>query len=284
MKKLFFALACVIGLTFFASCDPEVLNSLTGQKPDVEFVEAEGFISSNSSFELGEPLNFQIKITPNESTQSPLTRLDFDITGADGVSVFHEAPTITDPNGENIFTFSFTPDNTSLYAVTATVNDEAGKVNATALTVDYVESIVEEIGTFKGNLNINGRIVSDEPILGNQLNDTIEIKDIVTEIMMGYTANGKVRVSLNIDGTPVSVYCTQEGNTFVFDPFIFTTKITVIAEVNLELTANISGVLEGDALTIQGVTRGSGKANIPATDIRVTLNGEINGVLDKEVE
>lgn len=282
MKKLFFALACVIGLTFFASCDPNVINDLMGQKPTVEFVEAEGYISSNSSFELGTPLIFQVKITPNQSTQSPLTRLDFDITSADGVSVFHDAPTITDPTGENIFTFSFTPETTSLYAITATLKDEAGKLSVAAITVDYVESIVEEIGTFKGKLNINGRIVSDEPIFGNQLNDTIEIKDIVTEITMGYTANGKVRVSLNIDGTPVSVYCTQDGNTFVFDPFVFTTKVTVIAEINLELTANITGVIEGDAITIHGATHGSGRANIPATNITVTLDGELNGTLDKE--
>ncbi len=284
MKKLFFALACVIGLTFFASCDPNAINDLMGQKPTVEFVESEGYISSNSSYELGTPLNFQVKISPNQNTQSPLTRLDFDITNAEGVSVFHDAPTITDPTGENVFTFSFTPEATSLYAVTATLKDEAGKLGVAAITVDYVESIVEEIGTFKGKLNINGRIVSDEPILGNQLNDTIEIKDIVTEITMGYTANHKVRVSLNIDGTPVSVYCTQEGNSFVFDPFVFTTKVTVIAEINLELTASITGVLEGDALTIQGLAHGSGRANIPATNITVTLDGEINGTLDKEVE
>ena len=155
MRKLFFALACVVGLMTFASCTQEVIDDIMAQKPVAEFVAGDGLISVNTSVYLGETLNFKVKVAPNSGSESELAHFDFSITNLTGATVFNENPEITNPAGENFFEFAYTPTAASTYAVTATVTDKAGKANVVTVVVDCVEPVIEGLGTYEIDIDVS---------------------------------------------------------------------------------------------------------------------------------
>ena len=160
MKRLFFALACITGMVFFAGCTQEQINEFLEQKPNVAFVEAEGYVSGNTTVLAGTELNFQIKVSPNAGSKSPLTHLNFVIVDVNGNTVRDVNHEIEDPDGESIIYETFSTEKASTYFVTATVTDEAGKVNIAELSVGYLQLIASEIGVFKGKLDITGGTVT----------------------------------------------------------------------------------------------------------------------------
>ena len=287
MKKLFFALACVIGLMTFASCDPEAIDEMMEQKPDVEIMAEDGFISTNTSVYVGTELLFKVRVAPNSSSESPLTKLDFDITDPSLQSAFHQSPEITNPNGENVFTFSYTPERATLYAATATLKDEAGKINTVVVTIDYVEPVEVVLGEFRGTVDINGHVTAPQAILGQNLDEDVNLNDLDAKVLIGNTVDGKTNLTIDIDGTPVTFQCTiDENGNLVFDEFHFYRTISVLTaiNVNLDITVNMNGTLIGDELTVHGQVSGSGRVDIPLTNIVATFTGEINGTLNKVAE
>lgn len=285
MKKLFFAMACFMGLMFFASCDSEVINEIMEQKPTVELVSEEGFISSNTSVYVGTELNFKVKVAPNSGSESPLAHFDFSITNASGTTVFNENPEFTDPSGENIFTFSYTPNVASTYIVTATVTDEAGKANVDGVTIDYVEPVVEGIGTFEGLMTINGHITSNSVQNLPAYDEDYDINDLPIQIVLGTNDEGKINATLDIDGTPVTLYATQDGDNLVFDEFHFNREIELMPQnVVLDLIINMTGVMDGDNLTLSGTCSGAGSTTIVVVVFEVNLEGTLTGELQKVAE
>ena len=71
MKKVLFALACFVSSFFFASCTQEQFNDFLEKKPNISFVEEEGYISNNNSVLIGTELSFKIKASPNAGSKSP---------------------------------------------------------------------------------------------------------------------------------------------------------------------------------------------------------------------
>ena len=287
MKKLFFGLACLIGLMFFASCTQEVIDDIMAQKPTVEFVSGEGFISGNTGAYIGTQLNFKVRIAPNTSSESELAHFDFSITDLAGNTVFNENPEITNPASDSTFSFSFTPATASTYAVTATVTDKAGKSNVAMLTVDYVEPISESIGTYTGTITLSGHIKSNE-IAGYQTYDQdMDPEELATTITIGSVGeNGHVRATLDIDGTPVSLYGTMaEDGTITFDTFNFSKTINLFVDVTLNLTMELTGRIgEDDVLTLEGPANGSGKTQVFIAYLEVNFEGNIEGRLEKVAE
>lgn len=284
MKKLFFAMACVIGLLTFASCTQEVIDDIMAQKPTVQFVSGEDLIYGNTSVYVGTALNFEVKIAPNQSSNSELVHFDFSITDAAGNTVFNENPTIDYPYDENIFEFTFTPEVASTYAVTATVTDKAGKVNIITAVVDYVEPVVEGLGTFTGLVNINGHVTTNE-VVGYTYNDDYNIEDLVTTLTLGTVGeDNRVSATLDIDGTPVTLYGTMVDGNITFDEFIFRKTISITVDVTIDLTMNMTGTLEDDVLTLSGTAVGSGETTVLFTKITANFDGTIEGSLEKVAE
>ena len=283
MKKLIFGL--IIGMMFFASCTQEALDDFLAQKPVVEFVSEEGFISGNTGVYVGEELNFKVKVAPNASSASELAHFDFSITDLDGTTVVNQDPEFTDPTGENFFTFSYTPSKASTYTVTATLTDKAGKVNIATIVIDYVEPIIAELGTYSGKMTINGHITSNE-VAGQVYDEDLDIEDIAFSVMLGaINEEGRVSATLEIDGTPVTLYGTKTGNTIVFDEFHFHKTITLLVDITLNLAMNVTGVMEdNDTMTLSGTASGSGKTQIAVAILEVDMTGNINGTLVKKAE
>ena len=286
MKKVLFALACFFSSFFFASCTQEQFNDFLEKKPNISFVEEEGYISNNNSVLIGTELSFKIKASPNAGSKSPLARIVFTITDINGKIVKESRPTIQDPTVETVFIESFTTDKASTYAITATVTDEAGKVNIAELTVTYMNPVIAEIGVFKGNLAILGRVTTDGGIIPgtNPIDEPLDISDIVTRITLGSVENNKINAMIDIEGTPVIFEATQNGNDLVFDEFIFNKAINLYGvDIELNITVNMTGVLENDVLTLDGTASGTGVVKVLGINVNVNLiDGTITGELEKE--
>lgn len=275
-------MACVIGMMFFASCTQEVIDDIMAQKPTVEFVSGEGLVSGNTSVYVGEVLNFKVKVAPNSGSESELNHFDFSITDLTGATVFNQNPEFTDPNGENFFEFSFTPDRASTYAVTASVTDKAGKSNVATITVDYVEPVVEGIGTFAGTITLTGHITSNE-IAGQPAYDQdLDPEELATTIRLGAIGeDNRVSATLDIDGSPVTLYGTKDGNNITFDEFHFNKTINLVVDVNLDLVMNLTGVLDDNTLSLTGTATGQGRALVFVAYLEVDFDGNIAGTLEK---
>lgn len=240
MKKLFFGLACVIGLMFFASCTQEVIDDLMSQKPTIEFVAEEGYISGNTGMYLGNEMNFKVKVAPNSGSEAALSHFDFSVTDLSGDTYYNDNPEITKPNEENIFEYNLIPNYPSTFVVTASITDVNGKVNLIKVVVDYVQPVVEGIGTFSGNININGHITSNE-VMGQSYDQDYNLENLATTLVLGAVSEeNRVSATLEIDGTPVTLYGTMVDGTITFDEFQFNKTITLILEVTLNLTMNMT--------------------------------------------
>lgn len=286
MKKILLALTCLVTTVFFASCTQEQIDDFLEKKPNVAFVEADGYISSNTSVIVGTELMFQIKASPNSGSNSPLAHINFAVTDINGQTVKDVNPTIEDPTGETVFTESFTTEKVSTYVVTVTVTDEAGKANIAELTVTYMNPVVAEIGVFKGKLAILGRVTTDGGIIPgtNPLDEPLDISDIVTRITLGSVDNNTISAMIDIEGTPVIFEATQNGNDLVFDEFVFNKAINLYGvEIELNITVNMTGVLENDVLTLDGTASGTGIVKVLGINVHVNLiDGTITGELEKE--
>ena len=285
MKKLFFGMACIIALMFFASCTQEQIDDIMAQKPVVEFVSGEGYISGNTGVYVGETLNFKVKVAPNSGSEAALSHFDFSVTDATGATVFNDNPEFTDPNGENYFEYVLTPEYASTFVVTATVTDVNGKANFVNVVVNYVEPVTEGIGTFSGIINIMGHVTTNE-VVGYTYDGDYNIDTLATTLTLGVVGDdNRVSATLDIDGTPVTLYGTMdENNTITFDEFHFNKTITITVDVTLDLTMNMTGVLENDVLTLSGTAVGSGKTQVIVLVVEANFEGTIDGSLEKVAE
>lgn len=284
MKKFFFALACVVGLMTFASCTQEVIDDIMAQKPVAEFVAGDGLISVNTSVYLGETLNFKVKVAPNSGSESELAHFDFSITNLTGATVFNENPEITNPTGENFFEFAYTPTAASTYAVTATVTDKAGKANVVNVVVDCVEPVIEGLGTFAGAIDILGHVTTNE-VVGYTYDADYNMEQLATTLTLGVVdENNRVSATLEIDGTPVTLYGTLAEGTITFDEFHFNKTISITVDVTLDLLMNMTGVLADDVLTLSGTAAGTGTTMVLVAQVTATYDGNISGTLNKVAE
>ena len=284
MKKLFFGMACIIGMMFFASCTQEQIDDLMAQKPGVQFVSETGYTAANTSIYLNDSLKFKVKIAPNSGSESPLASFDFSITDLSGATVLNDNPTIDEPAGENIFEYSFTPQYASTYALTAKVTDEAGKTNVATVVVNCVEPVVEGLGTFTGTINILGHVTTNE-VAGYTYDDEYNMENLVTTLTLGAVNEGnRISATLDIDGTPVTLYGTMIEGAITFDEFNFSKTITLGVDITLDLVMNITGNLENDVLTLSGPVTGEGKTMIAVLEFKANYDGNVNGSLVKVAE
>ena len=214
-----------------------------------------------------------------------MAHFDFSITDLTGNVVFNENPEIAEPSGENIFEFTYTPTTPSTYTVTATVTDKANKTNVIMAVVDCVEPVIEGLGTYTGIVSINGH-VSTNDILGYTYDDDYVIDSLATNITLGTVdENNRVSATLEIDGTPVTLYGTMVEGNITFEEFHFNKTITITIGITIDLAMNMTGVLENDVLTLSGTATGSGSTQILLATLSANFeNGVIEGSLAKVTE
>ena len=291
MKKLFFAMACVIGMMFFASCNPDAINDMLKQKPTVEFVSGDNLVSSFDGFWVGTELHFQIEATPNATSKSPIASIHFAIHDLQGTTVV--AKDYTDFNGSEpvIIEETFSSNAPSTYVVSASIKDEAGKENFVEITVDYVEPIEAYIGTFEGMVTIEGDVKANQTLPGVNIDDHYTAENLFTTITLGTVSEeNRVIATFEIDGRPVSLYCTRDEETgnLTFDEFHFNRTILLVSNIgiNLDLHVNATAEMTEGKLNLNGTAYGTGAlygislVSASATLSNGTITGEFNEVTE----
>ena len=180
---------------------------------------------------------------------------------------------------------TFNPGDTpTTFTVTVTVKDAYGKINAAVLIVDYVQPVVAALGVFKGTVNINGTVESDTIFH----NIPVDLSDLETTITLGSLGAGnRISAAILIDGTQVTRQGVMEDNVITFDEFHlngFTIPVllgVVGYEIALDLTINMTGVIDDDTMTLDGTVTGASNVNLIYIVSHVTMEGTIAGELQK---
>lgn len=291
MKKLIFALACVVGLMTFASCDQTVVDEMMKQLPELEFVQGDGYFTGNTNVYIGTELKFQVKVAPNAGSEAELVHFDLSITDLNGQTQSYN-PEIENPSGENTFVWSFTPTEASTYTVTATVNDNNSngpKTNIKAFVINVVKPVEAVNGTFKGEVNISGHLKSNE-IAGYEAYDQdYELKDVPVGIMLGTVSGNEVSATFDIEGYPVTLYGqlngTMEDGTITFNDLHFNKTINLFVDVTVDLTMNVTGTIKDGVITLNGTAEGNGSTTVAFVLFTVDMtNCVITGTLNKVEE
>lgn len=251
-------------------------------KPTVEFVQGDGYISSNTSMYVNNLMNFKVRVAPNEESMSPLAYFDFSITDQTGTTVDNVSPPINDPTGENIYEFSFVTETPATYIITATITDIAGGVQVAAVVVDCVEPVPQGIGCFGGSMTISGHLTSNSVTGMPTYDENIEIRDITIFITMGFVQeDNRVPTTIEINGNPVTLYGTIDGNTIVFDEFYFNWMLSLFTDVPMQFRANMIGTLENNILSLSGTANGTGETLVMFATFSAEVDGTVSGDLEK---
>ena len=275
-------MACIIGLMFFASCNPETFNELLEQKPSIEFVEADGNVQNNATVYAGTELLFQVKMEPNATSSSPLKTLTFTILDTNGNSLMDETTDLTSIEGNPIqIQKTYVPENATTLMVNAVVEDQAGKKNTAAMNITVIAPPSEEefIGNFAGQVSIVCDVTSDNPQLDGQQLNTGELP---TEISLSCDADNNALASFTLDGTDIIISGKRNGNKFTFDQFQYTRTVNLVFDIDLNINITMTGVLEDDILTISGDANGTGSALFNM--VQANLQGQIEGQMERIAE
>ncbi len=287
MKKLFFALACVIGLMTFTSCDPDFMQDLLEQKPEIELVEAEGYIWHNIGVRLGTELNFQVKVAPNSGSMSELTDVDFTVKDLNGNVLISESGNLEDPTDENIVEFSYEPTAISTYTCTFTVTDAAGKSKEVNVVVICSEPVENVNGMYNGTLNMTGYVTTNE--IANQEvydHEEVTVTDVPVTLTLGeIDEDGNILVGVEVEDTYVAILGAMEESTVTLNGIYFFSAINLFVRVNVEFNVNIVGVIDNGVMTLSGTAAGEGEAQVLTAKLEATFeDGTVEGTLEEVVE
>lgn len=281
MKRISLAFICLFSAMFFTSCDPGAFDELLEQKPNIVFIEEEGYAMNNNTVYTESELRFKIKAWPNETSGKPLKTYLFVINDSNGTILHQESRDLTGSEaGEMEFIETYIPKTPMTLEITATVTDEVGKKNTATMVITAVLPPTEDevIGTFFGNIKINCDVTSDTPAIdGNQIN--IEEKG---EMRLSATADNQAQASFTIDNTEIILTGIRNGNKFTFDQFEYSTVVSLVMDIDIVLNINMVGVLEDGVLTVEGDVEGHGSTLFNM--VQATLLGNIEGEMTLEEE
>ena len=138
------------------------------------------------------------------------------------------------------------------------------------------------MGTFSGTINIKGHVTTNE-VMGQAFDQDEDFNDLPITILLGaIDDDNRVSATIEIDGTPVTLYGTMVENTITFEEFHFTKTLSLaIADVLLDLVMNITADLSDDTLILSGTADGSGKTQVIVVTLEANYNGTIEGTLTK---
>lgn len=287
MKKLFFAMACVIGLMTFASCDPEIMSEIMEQKPEIQLVEAEGYIWHNIGVRLGTELDFQVTVAPNTGSMSELTDVSFTVKNGNNTVLKSESAEIEDPAGENTIGFSFEPEEASTYTCTITVTDAANKSNEVIVIVVCSEPVEAVNGIYGGTLNMTGYVTTNE-IAGYEGYDheEVSVTDVPITLTLGeIDEEGNVQVGVDVEDSYLALTGTMENNTVSINGIYFYSAIKLFVNVYAEFNVNIVGNINEGVMTLSGTAEAAGEAQVLTAKLEVTFeDGTLEGTLEEIVE
>ncbi|MBQ8958799.1 MAG: hypothetical protein IJ057_09955 [Bacteroidales bacterium] len=153
MKKLALALACLVSVAFFASCDPVVENP----EPSIQVLQQEGYLQNGDVVDLSpDTLYFGFTMASNNETNKELAKLTVKVETFDTEGASIESSNWTGDNGEVLTGTSYTytsgiyfgtRDIIGRAVITATVTDAAGETATATIQVSLNEAAQQLIGS-----------------------------------------------------------------------------------------------------------------------------------------
>lgn len=276
MKKLAVLFACIIGVLFFASCDETTMEDLLAQKPNIAFVDQEGYYHADCNEYVNTEMLFLIQASPNATSKSPLFIFNFTVTDINGYEIVNETEGV--PTDTLLITKSFITEKPGTYIVTATVIDTAEKANTAELHVTLIDPAAGQIGKYEGYVNISGEVIFDTLYPQQHLQqDSIKTCIILSE---GDTPD-QINAIVEIEGEPYSVACHEHDGQLEMEEIHFTRTLPELNNMELNFIINMVGTWDGDRLEIHGPVTGTGKMQIFIFTATATMEGQIDGLLEK---
>ena len=262
MKKLTFALACIIGLMFCASCKKDTKLTITP-------IKTQGYVTDGTQVNIGETIKFGF-----DAEGTDLDIFSYKITAGDssiGEEIFLEKQTAYS------FTGSYDAEIGGTVTIVGTIKNAKGEIASSTVTFTVLEPenhkfIGNYAGTLKGQASIE--------IMGQtQELDEIEY-DAQLELLAGENDN-EVKAHYAQEGTEYDVTGVCNGNVVTFEP------ITVIYSetgTDMEIVINLKGTLEGSNLLVEGTAETGGEIQMPQLPMPVpfVMHINVNGTLIKQ--
>lgn len=287
MKKFFFVMACVIGLMTITSCDPEIMQDLLQQKPEIELIEAEGYISHNIGVRLGTELNFMVTVAPNSGSLSELTDVDFSIKNSNGTVIWSESGDIEDPANENTLEFKYEPTEASTYTCTITVTDAANKSKEVKVIVVCSEPVESVNGIYGGMIDLTGYVTTNE-IAGHDTynHEEVTVPGVPITLTLGeIDEEGNVLVGVDVEDSYVAVMGTMEENVLTVNGIYFYSAVGLFVSVNIEFNINIVGEIGEGVMVLSGTAEGEGEAQVLTAKLEASFEeGTLEGTLEEITE
>lgn len=262
MKKLSFALACIIGLMFFASCKKDTQLTITP-------IKTQGYVTDGAQVNIGETIQFGF-----DAEGTDLDDFEYLITAgnhSEGEEIFLEKLT------SYSYTGTYKAEIGGTVTITGTIKNVKGETATSTVTITVLEPenhkfIGNYAGTLKGNATIE--------IMGQtQEMDEIEY-DAQLELLAGENDN-EVKAHYVQEGTEYDVKGVCEGNVVTFEPITVTYSET---GTDMEIVINLKGTLEGSYLLVEGTAETEGEIQMPQLPMPVPFVMHINvdGTLIKQ--
>ena len=135
MKKLAFALMCLVSVAFFASCNKPVDNP----DPSIAPISETGFVTNGQTVEIGEVFMYGFTMTANTQTKKDLAKLNITTTITNTAGESQSIEDVLTISGQE-YRFADTmyfeaKEILGTVTFTATVTDVDGKTNSASITI-----------------------------------------------------------------------------------------------------------------------------------------------------
>ena len=273
MKKTTLFMACCIGLMLFASCKKDT-------QPTINVNSNPGYISQGSEVFTGDQLLVGFNVTGESLIQIMM------IAEQNGAALFTYSENL-DNVASYSFSKTFTLDATGTVTIRGTVTDAKGKTATKSFDIHMNEKPnAKFVGHYEGNILFSG--TANLNVSGmDPMSETLENEPFpaVVDIVPGESII-EVQATLTINGQENTVKGTVEGDKVVFeavnDTFTYTYDYQGFSiPIPLDMTYDITGLLNGDQLGIDGTCRGNGEISLLIYTGTVDMEGTLGGSLNK---
>ena len=132
MKKLALALACLVSVAFFASCDKPVDNP----EPSIAILNEEGYVQNNDVVDLNTEVKFGFVVSSNSQTQKALQSLVVKIDDVVWANLTDSLTGLTIYTYKDVVEYKLERDSIiGASVITATVTDVDGKMNTATINL-----------------------------------------------------------------------------------------------------------------------------------------------------
>ena len=275
MKKLSFALACFIGLLFFASCKKdESTNNDPEEKPlTITPITDEGFVTGGEEVLVLNSFKYGFVAQGTDLTLFTCT-------------IESGGETTTDENELDNATYksyesTFLPSSPGEVKITGTIKNAKGETTSATIIINAVGAENDKfIGNYAGEIVINGTI--EVTIFGET--QTQPLDEQKTDIEMKITAgneNDEVIANFEMEGQPANIKGKCKNNHVDFEPV---SETIAYEGQQINCTFIMRGNLDGNTLNVSGNINATGTLTDPQIPMPVpfVVKANMSGPLARQ--